>query len=195
MLKQRIFKYVLWSFVVIGSVGFIKARYTKTKVKSVSFELPKEMEELNKEAVIIKYGVHKTPWAVYTDHTGDVMLSINMDQDTVKYKKKKGVIGKDPKFERMFMKTSVYNTYENIKWEMDTIRFIDNKPMISFEFDGTLVGKDAKGNDAVTRNYNFIQYCFIKNKKYIINFACPYAEKSDWQPRARHIMNSLKISN
>lgn len=195
MLRQRLFIALVGSLVTLSFFGFINGNYVRTKVKSVSFDLSKNLEKLNNDAVIIKYGAHKLPLAVYTEHTGDITFTLNMDADTIKYKNKKGIIGKDPRFERMFLKSSIMNTYQNMKWSMDTIRIVEDRPMVSFEFVGTLVGQDAKGNEMASRNYNFLQYCFIKNKRYIMNFACPYSEMKKWQPIAQHMMNSIKISN
>lgn len=195
MLKKRILLSACVLFSTITLFSFINGDFTKTKVKAFSFDLPDELEQLNNDAVILKFGVHRLPLAVYTEHTGEITFSLNMDQDTIKYKKKKGIPPKDPKFEGMFLKSSIMNTYDNIKWEMDTLRIINGKLMVSFEFVGSLSGQDAKGNETATRNYNFLQYCFVENKRYIMNFACPYAEMKKWQPIARHVMNSIKISN
>lgn len=194
MLKSRVMKRLILFVGVVGLCSFVLGDFTRTKVKNVSFDLPQELEKLNEEAVILKYGMHRVPWAVYTDHTGNVMFSVNMIQDTIKYKGTKGVNARDHFFEKMFLKVSVSQAYSNIEWHMDSLRDVGNKKVISFEFTGSIDGQDAKGHAVASRNYNFLQYCFIKNKKYIFNFACPEAEKATWQPMAQQMMNTLKIN-
>lgn len=161
--------------------------------KGISMEVPKDFIKLSEEDVIKKFGMFNLPLAVYTDPTGKTSLSINFKQDTIKYRGTKGIKRFDPLMERLFLKSTIKQTFKNVSFELDTVFSVNGKNFLAVEFDGTLEGKDSKGNETLTKSYNYILHGFDKNKKFIFNFGTPLDEKKKRQKATRKMFQSIKI--
>lgn len=179
---------------LIGLFSFTLGKYQVVKPgKGVSIEIPKKFVEMNKENVVKTYGMHSLPLAVYTDESGYTSLSVNMKKDTIKYKGKKGIKNFDPLMERMFLKSTIRQTFTDVNFITDTLFSINGKNIVWSEFTGTLAGEDSKGRPTKSKYYNFIMHGFVKNKKYIFNFSSPQDEQAKYQKVGRYIIQNIKF--
>jgi len=108
------------------------------------------------------------------------------------YKKKK-IIERDIAIEKSFFRSSIKAYANDVVFYQDEIKQINKRDMIVFEFHGELISESATGASIKKKIYRYLQYCFVKNRKYIFNFQCPYSQKDYWQAPVKRIMNSIKI--
>ena len=195
-------KKIVFSIIVCSLLAFtVQEEYVKTKIGSgISIEMPKAFSKMDEASIIKRYGMHQIPLAIYTDGTGLTSLSVNQRTDSlynstkIKYKgSNMETAKKDLNLEKSFLKSTYLRLYEDVEFIQDTLVLINDKDFVVFEFEGNLRGMDAKGNATFTKNYNYIQYGFEKNRTTIFNFNCPHDEKGRWQPVARYIMSTAKI--
>ncbi len=163
----------------------------------ISISIPKDFYQMTEQDIVTKYGAANIPTAVYTNQLRDVVLSVNVKEDTIsslgkgKYKKVTPDYERDVHIERSFRKSSLRADFKNIKFTKDTSYVTGNLNVIEFEFLGTLEGKDAKGQAISSETYNYIKYAFIKKRNYTVNFSAPATQQNEWSGTVKNIMSTI----
>ncbi len=189
--------------VTVGLMVFLSSMtLTKLVVQDlgkIKISVPKEFFQLNEQDIVTRYGSANIPTAVFANVTRDVLLSVNVKEDTIsslgkgKYKKITPEYDRDVHIEKAFHKSSLRADFKDIKFIKDTSYVNGNLNVIEFEFIGTLEGKDAKGNPISSRNYNYIKYAFVKKRNYTVNFSAPIEVQSTWSPTVNSIMSTIEF--
>lgn len=193
----------LFTFILLATVFITNAQevtLTKTDVNGkLSLDVPTTFRALSVEEVVRQYGSARVPEVVYNDETSrDIVLSISVRVDTINstidYKSIKTTQDStDLLIEKSFYRASLGAIYSELKFITDEVRTIKNKPFMLFEFTSTLEGKNGKGDDAISKQYNYIAHGFKGKKKLIVTFSCPIEQQSTWQPVARKIIESISF--
>ncbi len=127
-----------------------------------------------------------------------ITLTVTEIYDTVGFYqpgfKKPKPIERNVVIEKSFFRSSIKAYAKNVKFYQDEIKQINKRDMIVFEFEAELESKTATDAKVTKKIYRYLQYCFVKKRKYIFNFQCPYDQKGYWQPAINQIMNSIKIT-
>jgi len=144
------------------------------------------------------FGNDFAPKIAFIGGNEKITLTVTEIYDTVGffqpgYKKKKS-IERNVVIEKSFFRSSIKAYAKNVKFFQDEIKNINKRDMIVFEFEAELETKISTGEIARKKIYRYLQYCFVKNRKYIFNFQCPYNQMGYWQPAVNTIMNSIKIT-
>jgi len=180
---------LLFSF-VMKNVGDHKLKPFKVSTKSNAIELliPETLSQLTNEEAISTYGMARTPMAIFTDELKDVSIIIS-----VKPLPSGNVDDLNLEIEKSFKKSALTSEFGNVNILKEEVTTINDFKAIVFEFDSEIAGKDGKGENTSSKNYNYIAYLYKKDREYSVNFNTPATLKEDWKADASLIINSIKV--
>ena len=113
----------------------------------------------------------------------------------VKYASVGGNMGyqRDVAIEKSFYKSTLTSAYENITFFQDTIKEVNGREAIVFEYEGDLQGENKRGQSVNSKNYGYVQYFILGYRRYTVTFNCPFREKEKWQEPISYVMENVKI--
>lgn len=169
-------------------VSAISAQENLNTVKvaeKISLKIPESLVSMTEKDRISSYVSTKVPIATYTSQDRAVDFSINSNR-------MEWVMG-DEEILRGFYKSSFKTLFDEIDFIQDTIRKINGKKFIVFEFVSTLKEDNAVSGMKVARHYSYIQYTSYEGSILLFNFGCKPRNMQQWQPIAREMMESVRI--
>lgn len=195
------------TFITLFLISFFSAlgqdvALSKKDLGKITLEIPDGFYKMSENDVVEKYGMVRIPEAIYSSPTNDILISITVKEDTtnnaglVEYKNKhyKQEYQRDLSIEKAFRKSSLRYDFDQIVFYTDTAYSTSKTKVIEFEFEGELVGEDAKGQEQISSvSYNYLYYGFVKKRTFVVNISAPISMKEDWQPIAQKIIASINI--
>ncbi len=186
-------------FMSLVKFSFSQEQLIQTVInKNIKMYAPTSLSRINGRQAIGKFGNDFAPKAAWISANERTVLSVTEIFDTVGfyqpgYKKKK-VLARDITIEKSFYLSSILAYAKEVVFHQDAIKTIHKRPFITFEFEGIQEFKTKKGTPVEKKFYRYLQYCFVKNRKYIFNFSCPFSELTYWSDTVKTIMESVKIT-
>jgi hypothetical protein len=161
--------------------------FKKTKInKEIIMMIPEGLRPMSEAQRIQKYVSNREPIAMYTstDALADFGVNINSSQWA----------SDDYDVLRQFYRSGIFNLYDDVDFYRDTIQVINDRPFISFEFRGTLYGKEGsfRGNQSLSK-YVYISYTLKDDRIMLFNFSAPYAIRNQWRQNVDKMMQSIQI--
>lgn len=200
-MRYNMKKFLIIAVATIAFSFTVLDDFVSTKVSShLNMSIHKELE-VTPIVALSEFEKMKAPMAAYRSEDQDAKLIIKLikqAEDTVtskRYKNKeaKKSTKRDLTLEKMFKKSSLMNQFEEITFYQDTIKDVNGKQSIVFEYTGALSGVNQNEEKITTTTYSYYQIVYVRNKTYILHFYCPEDRKSEWQSRAQTMLNSVKI--
>jgi hypothetical protein len=151
----------------------------------ISLKIPEEFVNMSNQDRMELVASSKVPLGMFSTQSQEVTLGINdnimqwTQQDT------KVVYG--------FYKASINAMFDEIEFIQDTIREINGREFIVFEFVSTIRDENVFSSKSASRNYTYIQYTSYNDQVLLFNFGCPARLKFEWEDRAEEIMKSVRI--
>lgn len=132
-----------------------------------------------------KFVSSRTPIAVYTSEDRTVDFGINTNIMP-------WVDGDEEKL-RSFYKGTYETLFDEVEYFQDTVKEINGKKFIVFEFVSSLEEENAFSGTKNARYYSYIQYTSYNNQILLFNFGCKPRQLNEWQSVAGEMMESVKV--
>ena len=174
----------LLTFCVIGLSA--QEKLVNTKVSDdITMKLPESFVSMTDGERIEKFVSSKTPIGMYSseDRTADLGINTNVMP---------WIEGDEEKL-RSFYKGTFQTLFDQVEYLQDTVKTINGKKFIVFEFVSTLKEENAFSGDKVAKNYSYIQYTSYQGQILLFNFGCKPRQMQKWQEVIKASMESIKI--
>lgn len=132
-----------------------------------------------------KFVSTKVPLATYTSEDRLVNFAINTNP-------MQWIEGEEETLKN-FYKGTFERMFDEIEYYQETIREINGKKFIVFEFLSTLKEENAFSGVKTAKNYSYIQYTAYHGQILISNFGCKPRQMNVWQPIVKEMMESMKV--
>ncbi len=158
----------------------------KTKVNDdITMLIPETFNSMSDGERISKFVSSRTPIAVYTSEDRTIDFGINSNIMP-------WIEGDEEKL-RNFYKGTYETLFDEVNYLQDTVRMINGKKFIVFEFVSSLEEENAFSGTKRTSYYSYIQYTSYNDQILLFNFGCKPRQMSDWQAIAGQMMESVKV--
>ncbi len=162
-------------------------KFTQVKVgENISLKIPVDFVDMGFSDRVRKYISVREPLAMFTSQSRDAGLGINQNIMYWTTKDTQTVYG--------FYKASVQALFDDVQFIQDTIRQINGREFIVFEFVSSLGDDNAFYTRKPEKNYTYIQYTSYNDQVLLFNFGCERRFQNRWEMIARQIMESIKIN-
>jgi len=148
-------------------------------------KIPESFSNMTDGERIGKYVSSRTPIAMYSSKDRRVDLGIN--SNIMQF-----IEGDEEKL-RSFYRGTFETLFDEIEYFQDTIKEINGRKFVVFEFLSTLKEENAFSGPSVERNYTYIQYTSYNDQVLLFNFGCKPRKMSEWKPVVKEMMESVKI--
>ena len=157
-----------------------------TKVnQDVSMKIPESFSSMTDGERIGKYVSSRAPVAMYSSQ--DRLVDLGINTNIIQLAR-----GDEEKM-RSFYRGTFETLFDEIKYYQDTIKEINGRKFIVFEFLSTLKEENAFSGPSIERNYTYIQYTSYHDQVLLFNFGCKPRLMQEWQPIAKEMMESVKV--
>lgn len=175
-------------FLAFGLNSFQQVKLVKTKVTdAITMSLPQEFIAMSQSEIIDRYVSAKTPAAAYTDYSRVVDLGLNITSSIWHEK--------DLHIMTSFNKSSIMQIYDNVQFLTEEIVEINGRDFLVFEFLASVTDEEGVTvRQQSISKFIRIQYAILNRKMVVFNFSCPVHLKEKWQPLAKEMMSTIKIS-
>jgi hypothetical protein len=159
----------------------------KTKINSdLRMKIHEELIPMDFGQRIVKYVSDREPVAMFTTTDSQVDLGINRNSSQWGQE--------DIDLLRQFYRSGILNLYDQVEFIQDTVRNINDREYIVFEFIGKLEGReDSFRGKRVLSKYIYIQYTIKEDYVMLFNFSAPAIARQKWGNIAYDMMNSIKL--
>lgn len=153
--------------------------------EEITLKIPAEFVSMSNQDRMNKIASSKVPLAQYSSLEQDVTLGVN--DNFMQWTKD------DTQTVYGFYKASVQALFDDIEFIQDTVKTINGREFIVFEFTSVVKSSNTFSSGKSSRNYTYIQYTSYNDQVLLFNFGCPARLKYDWEGIAEEIMSSVKI--
>jgi len=163
-----------------------QVQLVSTKVNDdITIKLPESFISMSDGERIEKFVSSKTPIGMYSskDRTADLGINTNVMP---------WIKGDEEKL-RSFYKGTFETLFDEVQYLQDTIKEINGKTFIVFEFLSTLKEENAFSGTKVSKNYSYIQYTSYNDQILLFNFGCKPRQMAKWQEVIKETMESVKV--
>lgn len=94
---------------------------------------------------------------------------------------------------RSFYKGTYETMFSKVEYLQDTIKMINGKKFIVFEFISSLTEENAFSGTQTSKYYSYIQYTSYKGQILLFNFGCKPRQMNTWQPIVYKMMESILV--
>ncbi|MDJ1500407.1 hypothetical protein [Xanthocytophaga agilis] len=183
--QLKIFLLVLTAW-GIGFQGVPKLKKTKL-TEQITVSLPEDFHPMTDDEIAAKYFVARKPTASFS--SADRVADFSFNQTTTPGRQQDLAMLKD------FFKSGIRSNFTKVDFIQEGVVQINERDFVVLEYTAELRDEDPNSaNKGVTRQYSYIVYTTIRNKVNVMAFNCPVQVKERWQPIAKEVMNSIKIS-
>ena len=176
-------------FLLLLSVAFQDAPKLK-KVKltdRVTVSLPQDFQPMTDDEIAARYFVPRKPTASYTGT--DKVADFTLNQTRTPGRMQDLPLLKD------FFKSGILSSYTKVNFLQEGVVKINERDFAVLEFTAELRDDDKNSaNRGVTRQYSYLLYTILAAKVNVLAFNCPVQVQARWQPVAKTVMNSVRIS-
>lgn len=179
---------LLIGVLLAGMVTDLKGqeKLVKSKInEDISMLLPQSFNSMSEGERLDKFVSSKTPVAVYTSEDRTIDLGINTNRMP-------WIEGDEEKL-RSFYKGTFETLFDGVQYIQDTIKEINGKKFIVFEFVSTLEEENAFSGTKKAKYYSYIQYTSYNGQILLFNFGCKPRQMKSWQAIANVMMESIKV--
>ncbi len=176
----------LFLIVALSIYSFGQEKMVSTKVNDdITMKLPESFVSMTDGERIEKFVSSKTPIGMYSsdDRTADLGINTNIMP---------WIAGDEEKL-RSFYKGTFKTLFDEVNYLQDTVREINGRLFIVFEFVSTLKEENAFSGTTLSKNYSYIQYTSYKGQILLFNFGCKPRQMAKWQALIKASMESIKI--
>jgi len=162
---------------------------TKIKInKKLSIKVPAEMTPMALVDQNQKFAVGRKIIAAFNTSDGDAVMSINSNS----FQWTTGNL----EILREFYRASQMNLYNEVFYIQDTIKEINGRMFIVFEFEGKILDEEntLRGSTVVS-NYNYYQYTIYGEYVLLFSFVAPNRRSIYWQPTVNELMESVILKD
>ncbi|MEM6642724.1 MAG: hypothetical protein AAF616_07070 [Bacteroidota bacterium] len=147
--------------------------------------LPEQFTSMSDGERIDKFVSARVPIAVYSsqDRTVDFAINTNPMQ---------WISGDEEKLQS-FYKGTFETLFDQVQYLQDTIRKINGRTFIVFEFIASLKEENAFSGVKYSKYYSYIQYTSFQNQILLFNLGCKPRKMDEWKPIAGEMMESVRI--
>jgi len=181
---------IFFSLVLFFLTGFSapEPKLKQTKITdAVSVLLPGNFSVMPDDAIAAKYPAPRKPLGAFTSPNGQVDFIVSERPSTFKKE--------DLTMLKQFYRSAITNKYSKVDFIQDDIKQYNKHDFITFEFTSAVVDEERRTNKlAPIRKYTYIQYTIVNDKLLIFTFNAPIDLQQLWQPTARKMMQSIKLS-
>lgn len=157
-----------------------------TKINDdITMKVPSEFMNMSNQSRMERVASSKVPLAMFSNLSQDVTLGINDNIMQWTENDTETIYG--------FYKASINSMFDEIEFVQDTVKTINGRTFVVFEFVSTLRDDNAFSSGSRERNYTYIQYTSYKDKVLLFNFGCPARLKFEWEDVADQMMQSIKV--
>ncbi len=176
--------FVLISWSVWQNVPKLK----KTKLTDqITVSLPADFHPMTDDEIAAKYFVSRKPTASFS--SADRVADFTFNQTLTPGRQQDLAMLKD------FFKSGIRSNFTKVEFTQENVVLINERECAVLEYTAELRDDDPNSaNKGVTRQYSYMVYTTVRNKIQVMAFNCPAQVKERWQPVARAVMNSIKIS-
>lgn len=194
--------------VLLLLAGFTPPRLKSVKLSSeVSVSLPTDFKVMPDEVIAAKYPAPRKPLGAFSSPNGQVDFIVSERPSTFK--------ADDLAMLQQFYRSTITNTYSEVKFIREEVKEINGRKFIIFEFTSLLRDEERRvSRMAPIRKYTLVQYTIARNtlqkpakapmrdkdkatredKLMVFTFNAPIDLQPAWQETARKIMQSIKLS-
>jgi hypothetical protein len=188
-MKKTVFALAL---LVILSAGILPPRdFVRTEIyEGVSVDLPKSFQPMTEAQLQENYLAARRPLAAYTDPNQPVVFGLNVSN--TRWQPGDLPMLKD------FYQASLLELYDEVKFLAETVQEVNGQPFAVFEFVSVVRADEDETsfiNQKPIRRYTYVQYTVHQQKTWVFDFSVPAQDQSTWQPVARHLMESVRMSS
>jgi hypothetical protein len=188
--------------------GFTLPKLKTVKInKEVTVALPRDFKVMPDEVIAAKYPAPRKPLGAFTSPNGQVDFIVSERPSTFK--------PEDLAMLQQFYRSTITNSYSEVKFIREEVKQINNRQYIIFEFTSTLRDDQRRvSRQPAIRRYTLVQYTIAKNtlvqpvkesvrdkdlatredKLLVFTFNAPIDLQPAWQETARKIMQSIKLT-
>jgi hypothetical protein len=155
-------------------------------LNTFQFEIPVDFFQMSEADKSAKLESYRRSIAAYTDRNRETDFGIN--RAFSKFQEE------DLSLLQEFYRSTIMNLYNVVSFEQDTIREINGRRFVVFEFDSE-VNDDERtfSRGQKIQKYAYVMYTIVNDNTVVLNFQSPLREKRRWKDTARQIMNSVVI--
>jgi len=165
---------------------FAQEKLVKKEIAEfIQIEIPRSFIDMSAGERIQKFVSAREPLAVFTSEDRFADLGINLNTLQWTEKDTETVYG--------FYKASINSLFDEIKFIQDTIKKVNGKEFIVFEFESTLREDNVFKSNSGAKNYTYIQYTSYNDQVLLFNFGCPGRHQQRFEDIAGQIMESVVI--
>jgi hypothetical protein len=175
-------------FLLLSLTSFSDSpKLVKNKVGSdITWSIPEDFIAMTPEDIVQRMPSVRAPLAAYSNLERDMELTITTSATQWP--------DQNLPVAQSFFRSGLRNLFDRVDILKEEIKEINGKKFIVFEIETRMNGN--KNNEAQKQpilKYTYIQYLVQKDRTLVFSFICPARVKSDWQPVATAIMNSVKV--
>ncbi|MEQ9402880.1 MAG: hypothetical protein RIM99_04790 [Cyclobacteriaceae bacterium] len=171
---------------LIISISVFGQKLVPTKVgEDISLKISPEFVSMSDQSRMRQVASSKVPLAMFSTQAQDVTFGINDNPMQWTENDTETVYG--------FYKASVNALFDEIEYIQDTIKTINGREFIVFEFTSVIRDDNAFSGKRTLRNYTYIQYTSYKDQILLFNFGCKVRLQSQWEGVAEEMMQSIRI--
>ncbi|MEP5613083.1 MAG: hypothetical protein ABJP45_12580 [Cyclobacteriaceae bacterium] len=180
---MRIFILIL---AITSSLHAYSQKLASVKIgEDISIKVSTEFINMSNQDRMARVASSKVPLGMFSTESQEVTLGINDNIMQWKPQDTKVVYG--------FYKASLNSLFDEIQFIQDTIKVINGREFVVFEFVSTIRDENVFSSKGGDRNYTYIQYTSYKDQVLLFNFGCPARLKFEWENIAEEMMQSVKI--
>ena len=172
--------------ICVTCIAFAQNKMEKQQVgKFISYLSPVSFASIVESDRIRQNISTREPLLMQTADGGRVNFVIN--QNPLKWP------GENEKILHDFYKANIEELFNEVKFLQDSIRKINGKKFIVFEFIGALQSENVFSKKS-SQTYTYIQYTMFKSRILIFSLWCDAQLMSQWRPTAKEVMESVTIT-
>ena len=187
MLKIKSVTLNVLMLMVLVCLAMDKPKLVKTKVNDqITVSIPKDWRPMDNLDFTERYPSVRAPLAAYTDEERIVDFAVNFSATQWP--------DADLEMVKSFFKSSLLNMFDRVDMISESIREVNGKKIIFFEFDSRVNGnRQQEGFTDPVSKYTYIGYVVQPGRTLVFSFNCPKRMKEQWKDTAKAMMNAIKV--
>ncbi len=172
--------------IIISLEGLTQEKLNDTKISErIYMKIPASFSNMSNGERTRKFVSSRVPLAMYSseDRLADLGVNTNIMQFAKGDEEKLG----------NFYRGTFETLFDEIEYLQDTIRYINGRKFIVFEFISTLKKENAFSGVKEEKHYSYIQYTSYHDQVLLFNFGCTLRVMQLWQSIAYEMMESVRI--
>ena len=160
----------------------------KTKLTDrISVSLPEDFHAMTDDEIAAKYFVARKPAASYASPDRIADFTLNVTNTPAR--------PQDLAMLKNFLKSGIQGSYTKVEYLQDGVVKIGERDFVALEFTAEIRDDDPNSaNRGVTRQYSYLLYTPIQGKLNVLAFNCPAQVRQRWQPVAKAVMETVRVS-